>query len=225
MIYMFAVIALGIVVANNLNLTPPMAASRAVQVDQLFNSLVGIAAAIFLLVEGALVYSVLRFRRRKGHQGEGIPTHGDNQLEVAWTVVPAMIVVWVAIHSAGVLTEISTTPPDAMPVRVTAQQFVWQFEYPEYGIQSPALHVPVDRPVALELTSNDVIHSFWVPAFRLKQDAFPGRTTHNTFTAVMTGTYPVVCAELCGAGHSIMRSEVVVHEQSDFEDWLEEAGG
>lgn len=225
MIYMFAVIALGIVVASNINLTPPMAASRAVLVDQLFNTLLGIAAAIFLLVEGALVYAVFRFRRRKNHQGEGVANHGDNQLELAWTVVPAMIVLWVAIHSAGILTEISTTPPDAMPVRVTGQQFIWQFEYPEYGIQSSTLHVPVDRPVALELTSNDVIHSFWVPAFRLKQDALPGTVTRNTFTAVMTGTFPVRCAELCGVGHSVMTTEVVVHEPADFESWLEEAGG
>lgn len=225
MIYMFAVIALGMVVATNIDLTPPMASSRAVLVDQLLNTLLGIAAAIFLLVEGALLYSVLRFRRRKNHQGEGVQTHGDNQLELAWTVVPAMIVLWVAIHSAGILTEISTTPPDAMPVRVIAQQFVWQFEYPEYGVQSSTLHVPVDRPVALELTSNDVIHSFWVPAFRLKQDALPGRITRNTFTPVLTGTFPVVCAELCGVGHSIMTTQVVVHETADFDAWLEEAGG
>lgn len=224
-IFVLVIIAVGVLVGRSVNLTPPIASEQAAQVDDLFNSLLGIASGIFLLVEGALVYAVIRYRRRPGHEGEGPSVHGDNQLELAWTIVPALIVFWLAVHSGQVLTRIRTTPPDAMPVRVVARQFSWEFEYPEYGIRSPDLHVPEGRSVALELNSMDVIHSFWVPAFRLKQDALPGRTTRTTFTASLPGTYPVVCAELCGVGHSIMHTQVVVHEAAEFDAWLEEAGG
>ncbi len=197
---------------------------QAEMVDGLYRSMLGIAASIFLLVEGGLVYAVIKFRRSPTRQGEGEPIYENSQLEVAWTLIPALIVIWLAIHSAQILVKLHQTPADSLAVHVTAQQFSWQFEYPQYGIRSSELHVAEGMPVALELSSVDVIHSFWVPAFRIKQDAFPGRTTSTTFTAVLTGQFPVVCAELCGPGHSIMRSQVVVHDRAGFESWLQEAG-
>ena len=170
--------------------------------------MLGIAFAIFILVEGVLLYAVLRFRRRKGHEGEGVPLHGSNRLELAWTVIPALIVFWLAAVSGQVIFRLDAPPEDALRVRVVARQFSWQFEYPEYGVSTSELNVPIDVPVELELISMDVIHSFWVPAFRLKQDALPMRETRLNFTATIVGEYPVVCAELCGAGHAVMRTRV-----------------
>lgn len=222
-IFVLVVIAFGVLVAKTINITPPEASIQAVMVDDLYRKMLGIAAAIFLLVEGGLVYAVIKFRRSPTRQGEGEQIYENNQLELAWTVMPALIVIWLAVTSAGIVTKLHQTPSDAMPVQVIAEQFNWTFEYPQYGFSSPELHVARGTPVALELSSKDVIHSFWVPAFRIKQDAFPGRTTRTTFTAVMTGEFPVVCAELCGPGHSLMRSKVVVHDPADFQSWLEEA--
>jgi len=118
--------------------------------------------------------------------------------------------------------EIPTEGHAPLVVEVTARQFVWQFEYPASGISSPELHVPAGSPVQLELVAQDVIHSLWVPAFRLKQDALPHTSTFLSFTATTPGEFPIVCAELCGPGHAVMRSRVVVHEPEDFARWLEE---
>lgn len=223
-IFTLVVLGAGVLVGSTVNLTPPLASMQSVMVDGLFNTMLGIAAAIFLLVEGVLLYAVLRFRRRPGHEGEGVPIHGSNRLEVAWTVIPALIVFWLAVYSSQILVQLHRVPADALLVQVTARQFNWEFEYPQYGVRSPELHVVEAQPVSLELHSTDVIHSFWVPAFRIKQDALPGMTTRTTFTARMPGRYPVVCAELCGAGHAIMHSAVIVHDRADFEAWLQEAG-
>ncbi len=224
-IFTLLVIGSGLLVGRFVRLMPPIASEEAVMVDGLFRTMLGIAAALFLLVLGSLLYVVFRFRRRPGHEGEGMPIHGSNRLEVAWTIVPALIVFWLAAYSSQILLQLRAERRDALQINVIARQFVWQFEYPEFGIVSTDLHVPADRPVRLELLSQDVIHSFWVPAFRIKQDAFPQRSTVVSFTANRPGKYPVVCAELCGAGHAVMRSEVVVHEAEDFTRWVEEQTG
>jgi len=216
------VLVAGILVGRNVNLMPVSASLEAAVIDRLFSIMLGIAFAIFLLVEGVLLYAVLRFRRRKGHEGEGVPIHGSNRLELAWTVIPALIVFWLSAVSGQVIFRLDAPPVDAVRVRVVARQFSWQFEYPEYGVSSHELNVPIDVPVELELISMDVIHSFWVPAFRLKQDAIPMRETRLNFTATIAGEYPVVCAELCGAGHAAMRTRVFVQEQADFATWLAE---
>jgi cytochrome c oxidase subunit 2 len=224
-LFTLLVIASGLLVGRYVRLMPPIASEEAVMVDGLFRTMLGIAAAVFLLVLGSLLYAVFRFRKRPGHQGEGIPIHGSNRLEFAWTFIPALIVFWLAAYSSQVLVQLHDPDKHALQVNVIARQFVWQFEYPEFGIVSTDLHVPADRPVRLELLSQDVIHSFWVPAFRIKQDAFPQRSTLVSFTANRLGKYPVVCAELCGAGHAVMRSQVVVHELEDFTRWVEEQTG
>lgn len=224
-IFTVLVVVGGILVGTQVRLMPTIASAEAALVDRLYSSMLGIAAGIFFLVEGALLYAVLRFRKRPGHEGEGVATHGDNQLEIAWTIAPALIVFWLAAYSAQVLVRLHEVGEDSELVQVTAQQFTWRFDYPDYGITSADLHVPVGSPVLLELTSMDVIHSLWVPAFRIKQDARPMATTMTNFTAELAGEYPIVCAELCGAGHAQMRSKVIVHEPDEFQRWLEEAGG
>lgn len=218
------VILAGLLVGRSVRLMPPNASEEGLAVDELYQSMLGIAAAVFLLVLGALLYAVVRFRRRPGHEGEGIPIRGSDRLELAWTIMPALVVFWLAAYSSQVLGRLHEARQAPLVVEVTAQQFVWQFQYPDYGIASQDLHLPAGRPVRLELSSLDVIHSLWVPAFRLKQDAVPGAQTYLQLTATQPGEYPLVCAELCGAGHAVMLSRVVVHSPAEFEQWIEEAG-
>ena len=219
------VLGAGILAGRYVDLMPPAASLEAAVIDRLFSIMLGIAFAIFLLVEGVLLYAVLRFRRRKGHEGEGLPLHGSNRLELAWTFIPALIVFWLSAVSAQVIFQLDATPQDPLRVRVIARQFSWEFEYPEQGVTSPDLNVPVDQPVVLELISMDVIHSFWVPAFRLKEDALPMTETRLNFTASAIGEFPVVCAELCGVGHAVMRTRVVVQNPEAFAAWLAEGSG
>jgi cytochrome c oxidase subunit 2 len=226
-LFAVAIIGAGVAVGLFARLMPAEASVEAGQVDVLFNSMLGIAATIFLLVEGVLLYSAFRFRRKRGEQGDGPPIHGSNRLEVAWTIVPAIIVIWLGVYSYQVLDQLQSPRPDAMVVEVTARQFQWQFRYPDTGVISNDLHVPQGQAVRLKLKSEDVIHSFWVPAFRIKQDAMPLRDTVTFFTANAVGEYPVVCAELCGAGHGAMglSSHVVVQSPADFEAWMTEQAG
>ena len=223
-IFTLLVILSGLLVGHYVRLMPPIGSEEAVLIDDLFRTMLGIAAAVFLLVIGALLYAVVRFRRRPGHQGEGIPIRGSNRLELAWTFMPALIVFWLAAYSSQLLVRLHEHRHAPLMVEVTARQFVWSFEYPAYGITSPELHVPAGSPVQLELVATDVIHSLWVPAFRLKQDALPLTSTSLSFTATTPGEYPIVCAELCGPGHAVMRSRVVVHDPEDFTRWIEEQG-
>lgn len=224
-LFTLLVLAAGILVGRYVDLMPSAATFEAAVVDRLFSIMLGIAFAVFLLVEGVLLYAVLRFRRRKGEEGEGVPIHGSNRLELAWTFIPALIVFWLASVSAQVIFRLDAQPQDALQVRVVARQFSWQFEYPDRGVTSAELNVPIGVPVVLNLISMDVIHSFWVPAFRLKEDALPMRETRVNFTASAVGKYPVVCAELCGAGHALMLSRVVVQEPEAFATWLAEGSG
>ncbi len=223
-IFTLLVILSGLLVGHFVDLMPAVGSEEASLIDSLFRTMLGIAAAVFLLVLGALLYALLRFRRRPGHVGEGISIRGSNRLELAWTFMPALIVFWLAAYSSQVLVRLRAQREAPLVVQVVASQFVWQFDYPEYNITSPELHVPAGSPVQLELIARDVIHSFWVPAFRLKQDALPQTWTMLSFTATLPGEFPIVCAELCGVGHAVMRSQVVVQEPADFSRWLEEQG-
>jgi cytochrome c oxidase subunit 2 len=226
-LFALILLILGVLAGLYLRLTPVVASNRAGPVDNLFNTMLGIAASIFLLVEGILLFSAFRFRRKKGDTSDGLPLHGSNRLEFAWTLVPALIVAWLGIYSFQILTQIRTAPADGMVVEVTSRQFQWLFHYPDTGITSPDLYLPLDQPVRLKIRSEDVIHSFWVPAFRVKQDAVPQRELETYFTPSVTGSYRVVCAELCGAGHGRMGliSQVVVQSQADFDAWVAEQRG
>jgi cytochrome c oxidase subunit 2 len=218
---------------------PAQASAESQQVDNLFAILLIIGGAIFLLVQGLLAYSVWRFRARPGDNSDGIYLHGNTTLEIVWTAVPAVIVFLLTILSYQVFNSIQAPKDNELSVRVDGRRFNWAFSY-ETDTPSPTdptqnivitstdLHTFVGQPMALVMQPQDVIHSFWVPAFRVKQDLIPGRETTVRFTPVeVPGTeypavYPVRCAELCGAGHGEMVTDVVVYQdEAAFQAWLD----
>ncbi len=190
------------------------------EIDTLFSIALGVGTAIFVVVQGALIYSIIRFSRQPGDESDGPPIRGNTTLEVLWTAIPAGIVVMLAIYSYQVLATIERPQPDALEVEVKGLQYAWEFYYPASGVTSAELHIPINRQVHLKLRSEEVIHSFWVPAFRIKKDVMPDRVTETYITATRVGTYPIVCAELCGAGHAAMRANLVVESDAEFRSWL-----
>ncbi len=215
-----AVIA-GLVVGINNPLLRNSASTQGSAIDQLFSLTLGIATVVFVIVELSLLYAIIRFGRQPGDETDGPPVRGNARLEFFWTLIPAVTIFFIGFVSYRTLARLDTATPDALPVEVKAMQFAWQFYYPDADVTSNELHVPVDRQVHLKMRSNDVIHSFWVPAMRIKKDVLPDRVTDTLLTATETGSYPIVCTELCGAGHAIMRSQVVVQSDADFRGWLE----
>jgi len=266
-----AVTLMSLWVGQNNHWMPEQASEQAVLVDNLFNTLVVIATALFIVVEGAIIYCMIAFRRRPGDDTDGLPIEGNLPLEVFWTAIPTVIVIVLGVYSVYVFQEMGGfTPGEAdrgalvanardsvvsdirlpllddaqlvanseipvygfgaspdlsgnlpdLEVNVTGLQYAWIFNYPATGITAGELHVPVGRDVQLNIQAQDVIHAFWVPNFRLKQDAIPGETTELRFTASKPGTYPVVCAELCGAYHGAMRTEVIVHTPEEYAEWV-----
>ena len=177
---------------------------------------------VFVLVMTIAIYSVIRFRARPGDLGDGAPIHGNTRLEVIWVTIPFLMVTALAIYGWVVLDDIEAKKNNELIVNVTGQQFAWRFEYPAQKVQSNQLVLPVDRPVEFKIRSDDVIHSFWVPEFRLKSDAVPGITTTIRVTPNKIDKYPVVCAELCGIGHSTMRQQVRVVPAAECDAWVAE---
>jgi cytochrome c oxidase subunit II len=273
-------------VGQNHHLMPEQASLQAPLVDDFFNVMVSIATALFIVVEGAIVFFAIKYRKPKGDETDGVPIHENFGLEIFWTAIPALIVLTLGIYSVEVFrdmggfgvggghemahvhsssqmakmhgsaiaapliaeggeTETETemqmekpaapvakygyganpeegTKPADLVVNVTGMQFAWIFNYPDSGITSGELHVPVGKDVQVNISASDVIHAFWVPQFRLKQDAIPGIPTEMRFVATKVGEYPVVCAELCGGYHGAMRTRVIVHTQEDYDTWLQE---
>ena len=291
---------------QNHGLLPTAATDEAVLVDGLFNTMMIISTGIFLLVEGILIYSAFKYRRRAGDNQDGPPVEGNVPLEILWTAIPAIIVIGISVYSFDVYNEIggfdphaiheapmnqesmampgsamaatlSDTPPSTEPnlnqeksdqamqdpataevrnadqipqlrnapgvgivaptiggspdragkppelrVNVTGLQYAWIFTYPETGITTSEMHVPIGREVQINMTANDVIHAFWVPEFRLKQDAIPGRQSEIRFTPKKAGDYTLICAELCGPYHGAMRASVVVETEEAFDKWQQE---
>ena len=250
---------------------PEQASAQSVLVDNFFNVMVVIGTALFLVVEGTIVYCMVQFRRRKGDDADGLAIDGNLPLEAFWTAIPAVIVIGLGIYSVQIFQDMGGCAPgdqvhehgtrlahaSAAPlgdltaadgdeallaqsvygigapldkegqaadleVNVAGMQYAWIFTYPNSGIVDGELHVPVNADVKLNISANDVIHSFWVPQFRLKQDAIPGKETELRFVATKPGTYPVVCAELCGGYHGAMRTQVIVHSPSECNNWLEQ---
>jgi cytochrome c oxidase subunit II len=281
----------------NNHLLPEQASMQAPLVDDLFNVMVVIGTALFILTEGLIVYSMIRFRQPEGDETDGADIEGNLPLEIVWTAIPAVIVIGIGVYSVEVYEDMGglhlASPPGhmhvqqpdaaetkmagmdmaamaAMPpgsaiaatmsadmaktapviplpdakgqiastyygignrlsdeadeieltVNVTGMQFAWLFEYPDLGITVGELHLPVDRRVRLQMKAVDVIHSFWVPQFRLKQDVIPGEETRLQFVATLPGTYPVFCAELCGSYHGSMRTQTIVHTEADYNEWV-----
>jgi cytochrome c oxidase subunit 2 len=172
-------------------------------------------------VIAVMLYSIIHFRAAPGDDSDGPPIHGHTGLEIVWTLIPTILVTAIGIFSAIVLAR--NDAPGANPLRidVTAQQFAWSFSYPDAkGLTSGVLRLPKNRSVLLIMHSKDVIHSFWVPEFSQKEDLVPGITTTLHITPNRLGTFPVICTELCGLGHSVMRTEAIVMSRAAFDKWL-----
>ncbi|TCD56272.1 cytochrome c oxidase subunit II [Synechococcus sp. BS55D] len=254
----------GLWIGQNVNLLPVDASANAPIYDELFRVLFSIGTILFLGIVGLVVFSLIRFRRRSGELSDGLAIEGNLPLEIFWTAVPAVVVLFIGLFSydiyermggmapldhaamghaamdhassnqgsgaeqrvwGGIGTPVLTaseqgTPVSPLPVEVTAMQFAFLFRYPKGDFISGELHVPVGQPVSLSMEAKDVIHAFWVPEFRLKQDVIPGQPTVLNFTPTRAGRYPIVCAELCGPYHGGMRSTVVVEEQDAFDNWF-----
>jgi cytochrome c oxidase subunit II len=196
------------------------ASTAANDIDRLLDVMIVLSSFVFSIVIVMLVYAVWRWRAKPGDESDGAPIHGNTKLEIAWTVIPTVIVLFGAIYSWITLSDIEAHEPDRMVVDVYAQQYEWHFNYPEQGVTSRELHVPVDRQVEFRLHSYDVIHSFWVPEWRIKKDSVPGITTRAYVTPDKTGDFTLICTELCGFGHSTMRAPVKVEDsQSAFDTW------
>lgn len=227
------------------SLFPPQASAEAQQVDALFQFMLVLGGFVFLLVQALLVYSIVRFRARPDDMTDGTPMHGNTTLEIVWTAIPAVVVFVIAVYSYQVWVSTRAPKDDEMVVHVQGQRFNWAFTYSvpgdlvpgdaqlstaiqedltddnQFTITSNELHTYVGRPVKMEINADDVNHAFWVPSMRIKQDALVGRTTEVRFTPTLADTYPVVCAELCGAGHGAMAAIIVVHENEEaFQTWL-----
>ena len=261
----------GLWIGQNVNLLPADASANAPVYDELFRVLFSIGTILFIGIVGLVIFSLIRFRRRPSQRGDGLAIEGNLPLEIFWTAVPAIVVLFVGLYSydiydrMGGMTPLNhgmdnsgmlhsgmdhsapmhdPSPPDengervwggigtssiqakdggaiaAVPIEVTAMQFAFLFRYPQGDFISGELHVPAGKPVSLRMEAKDVIHAFWVPEFRLKQDVIPGQPTVLNFTPTRPGTYPIVCAELCGPYHGGMRSSVVVDDPESYEAWF-----
>ena len=249
---------------QNHGLLPTAASSDAGDVDELFDFMMTIATGLFLLIEGVLVYSLIKFRRKKGDTTDGPPIEGNVPLEIVWTAIPTVIVFILSIYSFEIYNRMGGLDPmtagdpgpnlanahhhsqlvaldpdrqnlalglgaspdsaqgvNPLEIKVNGIQYAWIFTYPD-GVVSGEIHVPIDRPVALNMTAGDVIHAFWLPEFRIKQDVIPGRETKLVFTPNKIGQYPVVCAELCGAYHGGMKTQLYVESEEDYQKWIQE---
>jgi cytochrome c oxidase subunit 2 len=214
---------IGVAVALAIDWFPTGATTKAHEIDTLYDVLLIVSVPIFVLVMTVAIYSVVKFRARPGDMSDGAPIHGNTRLEVAWVAVPTAIVSILAAYAWIVLNDVEAKQPNELHVRVIGQQFAWHFQYlDEPGKPTTnTLYLPKDQPVKFDVVTRDVIHSFWVPAFRLKTDTVPGLTTHIRVTPNKFGNFDVVCAELCGLGHSTMRQTAHVVTKPAFDTWLQ----
>jgi cytochrome c oxidase subunit II len=221
-------IAIGIGLSYTIHWFPVQATKQAHNTDRLYHVLVIACVPIFVLVTTVILFCAWQFRMKPGEElKDGPPIHGNTRLEVIWTAIPAILLLGMVSYSFVVLNENEKKPRGVQEVKigVTAQQFFWTYEYPSSvtggaPLRSYQLYLPQGDTVYFNLRSKDVIHAFWIPAFRLQEDVVPGITTHYRATLNRIGTYPVVCNLLCGAGHSLMRSQVHVVTPPAFKAWL-----
>ena len=199
---------------------PAQESKEAERIDFVFWFVVAICIAVFAVVAAITVYSVVKFRVRPDDDSDGPPIHGHTGIEIVWTVIPTVLVTAIGILSAVALAQNGKLESDRLKVNVTAQQFAWHFEYPQYGgLKSDELRLVEGRQVDLSLRALDVIHSFFVPEFRQKQDAVPGIVTDLQITPTKAGTRTLICTELCGLGHALMRARVIVMKEDEFDSW------
>ena len=209
---------------------PERVSTYGAQIDHLFYVILAITGAVFVLVEVTLLVFLIRYRQRPGRKATY--THGDTRVEIVWTVIPTIIMVWLAFGSQQLWAQVRSPrhfPTGATEIEVTAEQFAWNFRYPgpdgrfdtaDDVTTINQLHLPVNQPVIVHLKSKDVIHSFFLPQFRLKQDAVPGMTGLLWLQATRTGHWEIACAELCGLGHYRMKGFITVEEPAALAQWL-----
>jgi cytochrome c oxidase subunit 2 len=244
-----AVFGISFWIGFNVNLLPVEASINAPIYDELFQILFIIGLIIFIGMTIAVIYSLFKFRKRKDQFGDGIALEGNLSLEIVWTIIPSIIVLIIGLYSYNIYDrmggmkelnhshEMMTSNSDKiwagisqasnnevasnnLAVEVSAMQFAFLFNYPKGEFISGELHVPVDHKVSMKMESKDVIHAFWVPEFRIKQDIIPGQPTILNFTPTKIGKYPIICAELCGPYHGGMRASIIVEKESDYKDWF-----
>lgn len=257
---------------QNHGLMPVAASEEAKQVDDIFNFMMTIATGLFLLIEGVLIYVVIKFRRQEGDETDGPSIEGNVPLEILWTSIPTVIVFILAIYSFEIYNNMGGLDPmashdmgpkkiahhqsspsdslalegntialapnqrvalglgvspdeedgDRLVVDVNGIQYAWIFSYPKEGISAGDLHIPVGHQVQLNIRAGDVLHAFWMPELRIKQDAVPGRDAELVFTANRVGQYPIVCAELCGAYHGAMKTTLYVQTEEEYNQWVQQ---
>jgi cytochrome c oxidase subunit 2 len=224
-------VVIGIPVALLVPWFPTDASSQASHFRTLYDVLLIVSVPIFVLVETVVVFSVWKFRMKPGEEEkDGPPIHGNTRLEVFWTAIPAALLLALVGYSFVVLRDNEKKPATEIQVGVTGQQFVWSYQYPPSvtggaPLNSYELYLPEGESVNFNMHSKDVIHAFWIPAFRLQEDVVPGITTHYRATPDRLGSYPVVCNLLCGLGHSLMRSTVHVVPPAQFRAWIKSQQG
>jgi cytochrome c oxidase subunit II len=219
-------VAIGIVLSYTIHWFPVQASIQAHNTDRLYHVLVIASIPIFVLVVATILYCVWQFRMKPGEELEDGPSiHGNTRLEVFWTALPAALLLALVGYSFAVLHENEKKQAHEIKIGVTGQQFYWSYQYPPSvtggaPINSYQLYLPNNVSVEFDMRSKDVIHAFWIPAFRLQEDVVPGITTHYRATPDRLGSYPVVCNLLCGVGHSLMRSTVHVVSPPAFRTWI-----
>jgi cytochrome c oxidase subunit 2 len=206
---------------NNSFYMPPQASSSAAHIDWIFDIILWVSIFFFALIVILMILFIVKYRV-KDLNAEGPRIYHNTPLEITWTAIPLAIVVVIFWLGFKGYMDLAVPPANAYEIQVTGQKWKWLFTYPN-GYVEEILHVPSDRPVTLIMTSSDVIHSMYIPAFRTKMDVMPGRYTKIWFAATEPGAYPLFCAEYCGTNHSGMITEVQVHAPGEFEPWLEEA--
>jgi cytochrome c oxidase subunit 2 len=202
---------------------PETSSTAAHPIDTLYDVLAVISSYVFALITSILLVSVIHFRRRHNDLSDGEPIHGDTRLEAIWTAIPALLMLGAGVYSGLVLADIEQPKANTQQVRITGQQFAWTFDYRALGFKAGELHLVKDTPYHFTLYARDVIHSFWVPQFRMKKDVVPGIRTDIRVTPTRDGRYTLSCTELCGLGHATMRAPVVVEGQAAFDAWTAKA--
>lgn len=219
-IFVVLIAAAGIFGLRNEWLLTQAAAVQAGPVDRLFSYHWILISVLFAIILGFMLYSFIFFRRKPGDETDAAHIEGNNTLEFAWTFIPLITVIGFAFLGSQSLSETLRIDPQAIEIKVIGQQWSWRFEYPEYGVTSNVLIMPIDKQALLRMESVDVLHSFWVPEFRLKQDLLPGQETQLRITPNRLGNYTVRCAEICGTQHAYMLADVQVVDQAEFDRWI-----
>jgi len=200
-------------------LFPPQAATTAAQVDSLFWALTGLSAFLMLIIFGPMIYFLFKYRRDK-QANRVLRDAPTMKIEVTWSLIPLAITMGIFVWGASIYYSMARVPPNAVELHVVGKQWMWKMQHPEGNREINELHVPVGQTIKLLLASEDVIHSFFLPAFRIKQDVVPGRYTTEWFRATKAGTYHLFCAEYCGTSHSRMIGQIVVMPPAEYEKWL-----